>query len=75
VRNAVDVDLRSAVAAYRPAAGEERSRCAAWLTPPRALSSQPAIVLAHGFRANPTMSLDRGSGHDPDVVRYYCEWC
>lgn len=37
--------------------------CAAWLTSPDGTGPHPGIVLAHGFGANHTMSLDRYREH------------
>jgi fermentation-respiration switch protein FrsA (DUF1100 family) len=39
------------------------TRCAAWLTLPRAPGPHPAIVLAHGFGANHTVSLAQYEQH------------
>ena len=39
------------------------TRCAAWLTLPREPGPHPLVVLAHGFGANHTMSLDQYEQH------------
>ncbi|MEZ0381746.1 alpha/beta hydrolase [Mycobacterium sp. pW045] len=39
------------------------TRCAAWLTLPRAPGPHPVIVLAHGFGANHTMSMAQYEQH------------
>jgi pimeloyl-ACP methyl ester carboxylesterase len=39
------------------------TRCAAWLTLPRTPGPHPVIVLAHGFGANHTMSMDQYEQH------------